>query len=85
MDCENWTSRLLSAIEQAVRRIREAAADLIHPNSLGLGAIPAIHLEMQSESKEDWVPTRFHVGPFVGPSFWPVLKNMLLSAPEHSP
>ena len=30
------------AIEQAVHRIREVAADLIHHNPLGLDAIPAI-------------------------------------------
>lgn len=40
--------------------------------------------KMQSESEENWVPTRFHVGPFVGPSLWPVLKNLLLSIPERS-
>ena len=41
-------------------------------------------VKMQSESKENWVPTRFHMGPFMGPSFWHVLKNMLLSIPERS-
>jgi hypothetical protein len=30
---------------------------------------------MRSESKENWVPTRFDVGPFMGPAFWPVFVS----------
>jgi len=30
------------------------------------------------------VPNRSHVGRFMGPSFWPVLKNVLLNVPERS-
>ena len=41
--------------------------------------------ENAKRSREKWVPTRFHVGPFVGPCLWPVLKNLLLSIPEGSP
>ena len=31
--------------------------------------------KMQSDSKQNWVPTRFDVGPFMGPAFWPVFVS----------
>jgi hypothetical protein len=52
------------------------------PSPQRLASLPS--RKCKASRKKNWVPTRFHVGPLMGLSFWPVLKNMLLSIPKRS-